>query len=86
LRRGGDYLWIEPCIPASWTGFRIDYRHGRTAYEIHVHNPRGCERGRSRTTIDGVETPDGRIPLTDDGGDHKVEVFMSPFDEDVANA
>jgi len=57
-------LTMEPAIPASWPGFDITFRHGRTSYRIEVKN--GGERSR--------ET----IPLVDDGQTHVIRIFTGP--------
>ena len=46
LRRLGAALEIDPCIPAGWPGYRIEYRFGRSTYAIEVDNPGGVCRGR----------------------------------------
>jgi len=76
LRRRGDRLAIEPCIPPDWTGFAITYRFGASTYRIEVANPRGVESGTSDVQLDGRPLPDRLIPLVDDGRPHEVRVTM----------
>jgi cyclic beta-1,2-glucan synthetase len=76
FRRLGDILRIDPWIPKDWLGFRIRYRFGRTFYQIDVQNPDGISRGVGQVLLDGTATPDGQIPLLDDGGTHSVVVQM----------
>ncbi len=76
LRRMGDVLRIDPCIPASWPGYRIDYRNGRCSYQIDVQNPDRVSRGVREVALDDVLIPDGRIPLKDDGGTHSVRIRL----------
>jgi cyclic beta-1,2-glucan synthetase len=76
LQRRGDVLRINPCIPQSWSGYTIAYRHGETHYRIAVNNPQGVQRGVQRVTLDGEELPTGEIPLLEDGGRHEVEVWI----------
>ena len=45
FQQRGDMLFIEPCIPASWKEFTIEYRVGASTYEITIENPDGLERG-----------------------------------------
>ncbi len=75
--RGGTLL-LDPCIPASWPGFEITYRHGSTRYEIAVRNPAHVQHGVASATLDGepVATVPGRIELQDDGGSHRWELTM----------
>jgi len=86
LRRAGDRLLIDPCIPASWREFAVDYRHGSTVYAIRVLNPEGLQRGRSRIAVDGEPHDGPAIPLVDDGRRRDVEIVMSPFDGGVTGA
>jgi cyclic beta-1,2-glucan synthetase len=78
LRLRGSTLSIEPCIPRSWPGYRIDYRRGSTHYAIEVENPHGVSRGVASVELDGVVIggPEAAIPLVDDAGDHSVKVVM----------
>ena len=76
LRRDGAALMIEPCIPAGWSGFEVDYRYGASSYRIRVKNPHGVSRGVSGIEIDGRTLPQLRLPLLDDGSAHTVVVRM----------
>jgi cyclic beta-1,2-glucan synthetase len=61
----GDQLIVAPVIPDDWSGFEITYRYRSTVYEIEVR------RAESR------DTPlDLSIQLTDDGGNHRVTVWI----------
>jgi cyclic beta-1,2-glucan synthetase len=75
LRKAGDRLQIEPCIPKDWPGYRMTYRHGDTVYRIEVENPEGVSQGVETVTVDGEEVSGG-IPLVDDGERHIVCVTM----------
>lgn len=75
LRKAGDRLSIEPCIPKDWSGYRMTYRHGETTYEIEVENPEGVSHGVKMVTVDGEETAEG-VRLADDGDVHDVHVTM----------
>jgi cyclic beta-1,2-glucan synthetase len=77
LRKRGSALRIDPCIPRGWKGFAITYRHGDTVYRITVQNPKGVCRGVSRVRLDGTLLPgQALVPLSDDGGEHLVEVVL----------
>ena len=67
FRLRGDQLSIAPVIPDDWNGFEITYRYRSTVYEIEVRR------------ADSNETPlNSSIQLTDDGGIHKVTVWIRP--------
>ena len=76
LRRVGAAIQIDPCIPAGWPEYRIDYRCGRSLYRIDVHNPDRVSRGVREAFLDGAPLPDGRIPLIDDGETHSVRIRL----------
>jgi cyclic beta-1,2-glucan synthetase len=72
--RRGNQLTIVPRIPAEWPGYEISYRYGQTWYRIAVRQAaEGPEEGE-RVAVDGVVSPDGVIPLDDDGREHQVVV------------
>jgi cyclic beta-1,2-glucan synthetase len=79
LRVQGENLAIDPCIPRSWPGFEIVYRHRSARYQITVENPLGVCRGILATKLDGeILTGSKRllIPLLDDGAVHTVQVIL----------
>jgi cyclic beta-1,2-glucan synthetase len=74
-KRGND-LRIEPCVPAGWRDFAIEYRHGSSTYAIAVRNPNAVSTGVARVEVNGADVPDGVVRLVDDGGRHEVVVTM----------
>jgi cellobiose phosphorylase len=74
LRKRGDQLFMEPRAPTAWTEYSIEYRHGRSLYNITMRNEQGLVWGATTVTVDGVVAPTGGIPLVDDGKSHAVEV------------
>ncbi|HAL29676.1 MAG TPA: hypothetical protein DCP20_03035 [Coriobacteriia bacterium] len=72
----GRYLVLDPCIPKTWPRYSISFRFGETLFEVTVENPRGVNRGVARVTVDGIDRPDLRIPLVDDGVTRQVAVAM----------
>jgi cyclic beta-1,2-glucan synthetase len=76
VRREGETLVVDPCIPRAWDGFDVRWRVGRSPYHITVRNPGHVCRGVVRLVVDG-ETLDGvRIRIKDDGVGHEVEVVL----------
>ncbi len=63
LKVRGDRLELDPVIPAWWSGFRMNYRHGEALYEIRVENPGNFERGISWIEMDGRRLVDCQITL-----------------------
>ena len=76
LRRNGATISVNPCIPAIWPHYSVDWRVGRTRYRITVSNPEHrCEHIKS-AELDGAAVDARAIPLEDDGGDHEVTIVL----------
>lgn len=78
LRKQGNVLRIEPCIPRHWNGFDASLRHGGARYEIHVDNSAGVSTGVSRIVVDDASIEDAFVTLIDDGKTHSVKVTLGP--------
>ena len=76
LCREDERLWIEPCIPGDWSGYRMTYQYGETTYRIEVENPNGVNRGIEAVTLDDQDVTGDGIPLVDDGKPHAVRIVM----------
>lgn len=72
----GDTLTMNPCVPGTWDGFSVEYRHGTATYAIEVRNPTHVEAGVRAVEVDGTSMGDGVIHLADDGKRHDVVVTM----------
>ncbi|MEX2110426.1 MAG: glucoamylase family protein [Gemmatimonadaceae bacterium] len=73
----GKTLFMEPCVPAQWSEFTIEYRFGSAVYVITVANPDRLERGGTDLVLNGREL-EGGLPLVDDGRRHEVTALMRP--------
>ncbi len=76
LRREGNQLTLDPCIPPEWKTFTVRYRFGSASYRITVENPHGKQRGIHAIEIDGGRLEGPSIPLADDGRTHDVRAFI----------
>jgi cyclic beta-1,2-glucan synthetase len=76
LRRLGDVLRIDPCIPSTWSSYEMKYKSGGSTYHILVNNPEGVNCGVVEITMDGKSLAGSDIPLIDDGSDHTVHLWM----------
>ncbi|CAN5250959.1 glucoamylase family protein [soil metagenome] len=63
LRRRGDQLTVNPCVPDSWNEFEIAYRFGKTTYRILATRGGAGAQGGNPTII-----------LRDDGGTHDIRI------------
>jgi cyclic beta-1,2-glucan synthetase len=76
IKRLGDRLQIDPCIPANWPEFGIKYRFGEARYHIHVVNPGQVNRGVVDIDLDGQKLAGNSVPLVDDNQVHQVKVRL----------
>ena len=76
LRRRGSTFEMDPCIPSSWPEYSIVWRFGRTRYEIAVSNPKRRCRGIAEAELDDVPVDPRSIPLSDDGGTHRLRLVL----------
>jgi cyclic beta-1,2-glucan synthetase len=76
LKVAGDWMRINPVIPADWPGFTLRYGHGETIYMVEVENPDGVERGVAWVEMDGQRLAGGVIPLERGLVRHRVVVRM----------
>jgi cyclic beta-1,2-glucan synthetase len=84
FQQRGDMLFIEPCIPASWKEFTIEYRVGASTYEITVENPDGLESGTVELTVDGAAVGKA-IHLIDDGKSHRATASLRASSSPVSS-
>ena len=78
LQRRGAFFTLNPCIPASWPTYSIEWRFGRAHYTIVVENPERRCRGVASVELDGSPADPAAIPLEDDGRVHRVRVVLGP--------
>lgn len=78
IRRQGKFLTLKPCIPENWPEYKVNYRFGKTLYEITVTNPDQKQNGLQSLILDEtvLDPKEARIPLEDDGGKHSVVAQM----------
>jgi cyclic beta-1,2-glucan synthetase len=76
IRRRGDRLEIDPCIPASWPEFSVHWKHGNSEYRITVRNPDRRNRGVAAVLADGKPVDQSAIPLVNDGAVHRIDVQL----------
>ncbi|WP_250460738.1 GH36-type glycosyl hydrolase domain-containing protein [Microbulbifer litoralis] len=74
----GNALEIKPCLPESWSEFRLSLRFRSSRYDIEVYNSGGGCREIETLTVDGQSIEGDRVTLVDDGKCHRVQwIFKS---------
>ena len=72
----GRAVRFAPCVPPSWPGFELTYRHQAATYRIVVDNSVGTGRGVRWIELDGQRLPSDTLPLSDDAKTHDVRVQL----------
>jgi cellobiose phosphorylase len=72
LKRKGDKLFFEPCLPPHWESVTIQYRLKTAVYKIILEQNPSSEQGS--IIHDQVEEEENYVQLIDDGREHIVEV------------
>jgi cyclic beta-1,2-glucan synthetase len=76
IRRLGNELVIDPCIPPTWEGFSVRMRIQEATVEIVVKNPKRVQRGIESFRIDGVPSDTHRVALIPEKKQISVEIVM----------
>jgi cyclic beta-1,2-glucan synthetase len=71
---GEARLALTPCLPEDWPACSLQYRYGRTTYQIEFVRVRPA-LSRIEARLDGVLQPEPSVPLRDDGQPHRVEII-----------
>jgi cellobiose phosphorylase len=74
LRRSGNALRIEPCVPLEWKSFSVDYRYEQSIYHISVLQ--ADDLSKTKLTVDGHEQADQLIHLVNDNREHIVQATI----------
>jgi len=82
IRREGNILYIQPCVPVEWKSFVVHYRFEQTMYHITVLQT--DENSESKINVDGSDQFDGAAHLANDGRDHIVQASI-PLTNAVQN-
>ena len=73
LKRRGNTLTFEPCLPEEWKTAAIHYKYGNSVYHIRFVQEINSAEGIS-TSLNGVHLEDNLVQLQDDGGEYEVEI------------
>ena len=71
-----NYITLEPSIPKDWKEFSISYKYKTSNYFVKIKNPREKTSGVDRFILDGVDIPEKRVKLQNDGKFHNIEIYM----------
>jgi cellobiose phosphorylase len=76
LKREGQWLRLDPCVPRSWPQYRMVYRIAGAEYVIDVRNADGTGCGVQSLAVDGNLVDGRKILLELGSGRHAVDVVL----------
>ncbi|XBS68342.1 glycosyl hydrolase family 65 protein [Acerihabitans sp. KWT182] len=78
IRREGDMLIVDPCIPADWPGFKAEVNVMNTRFAIEVTRSGPRSRGVSRALLDNAPLAliDDHVLTRLDGGNHLLALTL----------
>ena len=71
-----DGLIVDPCIPSSWSGFKVIRKFRNATYNIRIENPENVSNGVKKITIDGKNISGNKLPVFSDNIEHNVVVIL----------
>ena len=75
IKREGQWLRIEPCVPTAWPGYKVTLRIDGAEYAIEVDNS-GRAGDVASVAVDGTAVADARVRLEPGSGRHVVHVVL----------
>jgi cyclic beta-1,2-glucan synthetase len=76
LRREGEHLVVDPCIPDAWPEFEVAVDVASTRYRIQVTNRSKNSSDLRRAVLDGaaLDCAQGLVRVSLDGGSHRLQI------------
>ncbi len=74
IKKKGDTLSFNPCLPEDWKEIKINYRYKDSIYHISYYQEQGA--GNMQLLINNVEQHEHFITLKDDAAEHDVKVIF----------
>ncbi|MGF7230258.1 GH36-type glycosyl hydrolase domain-containing protein [Arachidicoccus sp.] len=70
LKREGDKLYFNLCVPKTWSSFKINYKYLGTYYHMIIMQSEAVDK--PEYTLDGIIQEEDFITLVNDKEDHEV--------------
>jgi cyclic beta-1,2-glucan synthetase len=74
IKKKGDTLSFQPCLPEEWNEVSIVYRYKDTLYNISYEQKKGA--GHTRLLLNNAEQEEDFITLKDDGAQYNIKVIF----------
>ena len=77
IKKEGEILRINPCIPKYWESYSVSYKYKQTTYNINIYNPEHNSTGIKTVYDDNNAVYTNEIKMVNDGEVHSVDLIMS---------
>jgi cellobiose phosphorylase len=74
LKRIGNKLFFEPCLPAGWTDFTIQYQYEETTYELTFDQQETWDK--TTVLMDAIGQDENSINMVNDRELHRVTIRL----------
>jgi cyclic beta-1,2-glucan synthetase len=75
LKKEGDTLSFQPCIPADWPLINVTYRFQDTTYQIEMVQENNT--GVTSLIVDGIQQNGDKLMMVNDSATHQVRVTLA---------
>ena len=76
IRPDYDGLLIDPCIPETWSSFKVIRKFRGATLNITVRNPNHVSKGVKKMIVDGSDVKGNIIPVFANKNKHDIEVIL----------
>ena len=77
IKKEGELLHINPCIPKDWESYSVSYKYKETIYNINIYNLEHKSTGIKTVYDDNNAVYTNEIKMVNDGEVHSVDLIMS---------
>ncbi len=76
IRKEGEILYINPCIPSEWESYRVSYKYKESTYNINIYNPEHKSTGIKTVYNNNNAVGTNEIQLINDGEEHSIDLII----------
>jgi cyclic beta-1,2-glucan synthetase len=76
LKREGNTLQFNPCIPEEWGSVKIDYRYADIVYHIELIQTKNGDTTIIKILINGIEQNNNTFKLANDNESSPIKTLV----------
>lgn len=75
IKKEGDKLVIEPCIPKEWESYTLKYKYKEAIYNINIYNTEN-QSTKIKTVYVDNSLQESNVVLLQDIGEHRIDIIL----------